>query len=113
MTIHVDEPSAPPSGAGNSRRNFILQQGLCEPAAATCPRLFSALLFQPRIIGPWVILATIFQSRYAFFALGAVLWWNVLLPRFNPFDAVYNAVFGRSRGMLLTPAPAPRRFAQS
>ena len=113
MTLESDPSSAPPVAACDSRRNFILQQGLCDPAAGSSPRLYSALLFQPRVIAVWAILATIFQSRYAFFALGALLWWNVLLPRFNPFDAIYNAIFGRRSGMMLEPAPVPRRFAQS
>src|SRR5262249_45634551 len=80
--------------------------------AATCPRLFSALLFQPRLIGPYVIVATILQSPIMFLVLGGLLWWNALLPRFNPFDAIYNALLGKSRGVKLEPAPAPRRFSQ-
>jgi hypothetical protein len=47
-----------------------------------------------------------------FFALTAVLWWSALAPRFNIFDALYNWILARSRGSSLTPAPAPRRFAQ-
>jgi hypothetical protein len=112
MTTTTDTPSAGPSGGPDSRRNFILQQGLCEPAAGTCPRLYSALLFQPRLIGVWVIAAVILQAPLMFLALGALLWWNALVPRFNPFDALYNAMLGRARGMTLTPAPIPRRFAQ-
>jgi predicted CDP-diglyceride synthetase/phosphatidate cytidylyltransferase len=35
------------------------------------------------------------------------------LPRFNPFDALYNLMFGSRPGNIrLEPAPAPRRFAQ-
>jgi hypothetical protein len=41
------------------------------------------------------------------------LWWNVLLPGLNPFDALYNVLFAAPPGLLrLGPAPAPRRFAQ-
>jgi hypothetical protein len=47
-----------------------------------------------------------------FFALAAVLWWSALVPRFNIFDALYNWILAPSRGTRLTPAPAPRRFAQ-
>ena len=123
MTLPVDAPSAPApapasnvpgrgSGARDARRNFILQQGLCEPAAGTCPRLYSALLLQPRVVGLWVVVGTILQAPVVFFALGAVLWFGALAPRLNPFDAVYNRMLGRARGMMLTAAPAPRRFAQ-
>jgi hypothetical protein len=94
------------------QRNFILQQGLCEPAAGTCPLQYSALLFQPRLIGLWLVLAIILQSQVMFFALAAVLWWSALIPRLNPFDALYNWIFTRSRRTSLSSAPAPRRFAQ-
>ena len=93
-------------------RNFILQQGLTEPAAEACSMQYSALLFQPRIVGFVLLIGTILQSPIVFFVLAALLWWSGLLPRLNPFDAIYNATFARSSGMKLTPAPAPRRFAQ-
>lgn len=95
------------------RRNFILQQGLDAPARESCPVRFSALMFQPRVVGLLVLLAVVFQSSGIFLALSAVLWWNVLLPRYNPFDAVFNRTLGaRPGGVPLSPAPAPRRFAQ-
>lgn len=94
------------------KRNFILQQGLGEPVEAICPLQYSALLFQPRLIGLWLLLATILRSQPMFFILAAVLWWSALLPRLNPFDALYNRMFSRRRGMPLAPAPPPRRFAQ-
>ncbi len=35
------------------------------------------------------------------------------MPRWNPFEALYNATLGRRPGTVrLSPAPAPRRFAQ-
>lgn len=35
------------------------------------------------------------------------------MPRWNPFDALYNSTLGRSPGRFrLGTAPAPRRFAQ-
>jgi hypothetical protein len=95
-----------------AKRNFILQQGLGEPEAATCPRQYSALLFQPRLLGPAVIIATILQAPLVFFVLAAVLWWSAILPRLNPFDALYNSTLARSSGITVTSAPAPRRFAQ-
>jgi hypothetical protein len=96
-----------------AKRNFILQQGLYEPAAETCSLQYSALLFQPRVIGLWLVVAVIVQAPLGFFALAAVLWWSALVPRFNPFDALYNWTLARSGGSTLTAAPAPRRFAQA
>jgi len=93
----------------NTKRNFILQQGWCEPAAATCPLQYSALLFQPRLIGITIVVAVMLQSPVVFFALGAVLWFSATAPRLNPFDALYN---WKRRGIALTPAATPRRFAQ-
>ncbi|HKA41536.1 MAG TPA: DUF4395 family protein [Burkholderiales bacterium] len=101
--------ASPPSDA---KRNFILQQGLGEPVAATCPVQYSALHFQPRLVGLTVLVAAALQAPLVFFALAAVLWWGALVPRLNPFDALYNFTLARSSGMTLLPAPAPRRFAQ-
>jgi hypothetical protein len=112
MTVGANTRSAAQSSDSNAKRNFILQQGLCEPVAVTCPLQYSALLFQPRLVGLWVVLATILQAQLMFFALAAVLWWSALAPRLNIFDAVYNWILARSRGTRLMPAPAPRRFAQ-
>jgi len=101
-------------------RNFMKQQGFAEEAAATCDMHFSGLYFQPRIVGPLVVvgivlnvLGLIFAAAVLFFALSAVLWWNVALPALNPFERFYNAVIAAPRGKtLLPPAPGPRRFAQ-
>jgi Domain of unknown function (DUF4395) len=41
-----------------------------------------------------------------------VLWWSALVPRLNPFDALYNWTLARPGGITLTSAPPPRRFAQ-
>jgi hypothetical protein len=41
------------------------------------------------------------------------LTWNVALPALNPFEKTYNRFLAGRRGTPpLTPAPAPRRFAQ-
>lgn len=97
----------------DSRRNFILQQGLEPPAQECCPDRFSALMFQPRMIGAFVLLAVILQSPAIFLVLSGVLWWNVLVPRANPFDAFYNRTLANRPGAVrLEPAPPPRRFAQ-
>ena len=110
MTLNAQ--STYPSAAPNAKRNFILQQGLCEPAAGTCPLLYSALRFQPWVVGSWVLVAAILQGPYLFFALAALLWWSALVPHLNPFDAIYNWTLARSSGITLVSAPAPRRFAQ-
>lgn len=100
---------------GDSRinRNFVMQQGLGEQAEGSCGRVASAHLFQPRVIGPIVLIATLLQSAGIFLTLSAVLWWCALVPRYNPFDAIYNATLGARPGAVhLGPAPAPRRFSQ-
>ena len=96
------------------RRNFILQQGFVEPAPEVCPRQYSALHFQPRAVLLWLLAGILFQSTLLFSALCAVLLWSALLPKLNPFDAVYNWTFGNREGAFhITPAPAPRRTAQA
>jgi Domain of unknown function (DUF4395) len=96
-----------------AKRNFILQQGFSEPAEQTCGRQFSALQFQPRVIFVLVVIAMLLQSAVPFLALAAILLWNALLPRWNLFDAIYNATLGSRPGVIkLQPAPAPRRFSQ-
>jgi hypothetical protein len=93
-------------------RNFILQQGLRAPAQ-NCPLRFSALMFQPRAVGSILVLAVALQAPAIFLVLSGVLWWNVLFPRLNPFDAIYNRTLGARPGAdRLEPAPPPRRFAQ-
>jgi hypothetical protein len=100
-------------GSPSSKRNFIIQQGLGEPLAASCPLQYSALLFQPRLVGLVVLMAVILQEPRVFLALSGVLWWSALVPRLNPFDALYNRALAlRPGGFALPPAPSPRRFAQ-
>ncbi len=99
--------------SADPRRNFILQQGLDAPAQEGCPARFSALMFQPRVVGSVLLLAVILQSPTIFLVLSGVLWWNVLLPRLNPFDGIYNRTLGARPGAVrIDPAPPPRRFAQ-
>jgi hypothetical protein len=74
----------------SAARNFILQQSLEAPDAASCPVLTSALLFQPRLVGLRGLIAAFLQSGPLFAALAVVLWWSALLPRWNPFDALHN-----------------------
>ncbi|MBP2674056.1 MAG: hypothetical protein H6Q84_896 [Deltaproteobacteria bacterium] len=97
----------------DAKRNFVLQQGLHVAEHENCGLRFSSLMFQPRVVGTVLLAAVILQSPAIFLVLSGVLWWSALLPRRNPFDAIYNRTFGARQGALrLDPAPAPRRFAQ-
>jgi hypothetical protein len=97
----------------DSERNFILQQGLDDTEPKDTHPRFEALLFQPRLIGLAVLAGILLQSPAVFFGLWALLWWSALLPRLNPFDALYNLTLGARPGAIaLGPAPPPRRFAQ-
>ena len=98
--------------ATRSKRNFIIQQGFPEPSAEMCDRQYSAILFQPRLLGLAFVVGSALQLPAVFFALGAILWWCMAFPRLNPFNAVYNRVLTRLSGITLTPSPAPRRFSQ-
>lgn len=93
-------------------RNFMMQQGFREEADSACDMHFSGLYFQPRIVGPLVLVAIVLRSPVLFLALSAVIWWNAL-TKWNPFELFYNRVIARPRGRLaLGPAPPARRFAQ-
>jgi hypothetical protein len=99
--------------AGSTELNFVRQQGLSETDAETCRCRFAALMFQPRIIGLLVVLGLLVQAWPLFVMLAAVLWWNVLVPSRNPFDAIYNRLIAAPGSLPHLPlAPAPRRFAQ-
>ena len=101
------------SRVATRKRNFILQQGLPDTSTASCPGQYSALQFQPRLVGLVVLVAVVLQEPRVFLALAGVLWWSALVPRLNPFDALYNRTLAtRPGGIALQPAPAPRRFAQ-
>lgn len=95
------------------QRRFILQQGLPEPEPFTCSRQYSALLFQPRVIGVLVSVGALAGAVPVFAGLAAALFWSAALPRLSPFDATYNALFAARTGQALGPAPGPRRFAQA
>lgn len=95
------------------RLNFIQQQGFRNATASACEFQYPALMVQPKLIGIIVVSGIVFQSWPLFLILSAVLWWNVLLPAMNPFDALYNGLIAGPKGLpRLTPAPGPRRFAQ-
>ncbi len=97
----------------SAKRNFVEQQGFRDTGADSCGHLFPALMFQPKLIGILVIIGLVLQNGLFFLILSAVLWWNVLVPGLNPFDALYNKLIAEPKGLpRLTRAPAPRRFAQ-
>jgi hypothetical protein len=94
--------------------NFMRQQGFPEEPGDACDMHFAGLYFQPRIVFALVLVAVVLQSAPLFLAISAALWWNVLLPSLNPFEAAYNRWIAMPRGLQpLPPAPAPRRFAQA
>lgn len=93
--------------------NFMRQQGFPDEPHDACNMRFEGLYFQPRIVFPLVLVAVLLQSGPMFLVLSAMLWWNVLVPRLNPFEMAYNKLVAARRGTPpLTEAPAPRRFAQ-
>ncbi len=97
----------------SSEMNFVRQQGFRDASAQACSRQYPALMWQPRVIGVLVLIGAVLQSWTFFFVLGAILWWNALLPRLNLFDAAYNSLIAGPKGLpRLASAPAPRRFAQ-
>ena len=96
-----------------AKRQFVRQQGFGEVPPAACGYQYSALMFQPRLLAVLVLLAILLQSAALFLVMAGILWWNVLAAPRNPFDAVYNRAIAGPRNLpSLTPAPAPRRFAQ-
>ena len=97
----------------SAQLNFVQQQGFRDATAPGCGSHYTALMFQPRIIGVLVGIGLILQAWPIFLILSAILWWNVLVPALNPFDALYNRLIAGPKGLpRLTAAPAPRRFAQ-
>ncbi len=94
-------------------KNFMRQQGFADEADSACDMHFSGLYFQPRIVGPLVVLGIVLQSPVFFFVLSAILWWNVVFPKRNPFEMFYNRVIAAPKGRpALSPAPPGRTFAQ-
>jgi len=99
--------------SGSAKLNFIRQQGLENIEEKECVTCFPALMFQPRLVGILVAVALLRQSGVLFLVLAVLLWWNVMLPALNPFDALYNLLVAGPRGYpLMGSAPPPRRFAQ-
>ena len=97
----------------SAKLNFIEQQGFKNPSGPACEVRYTALMFQPRLLGVFVLAGLILQSGFLFLILSAILWWNVFVPALNPFDAIYNSFIAGPKGLhRLTPSPGPRRFAQ-
>lgn len=97
-----------------AKLNFIRQQGFRDASPKACDYQYPALMWQPRVIGILVLVGLVLQAWLYFLALSALLWWNVVLPALNPFDALYNHLVAKPKGVpRLSPAPAPRRFAQA
>lgn len=96
-----------------AKSNFVRQQGFPDASPEACSYMYPALMWQPRVIGVLFLIGLALQSAPFFLALGALLWWNVIFPAYNPFDALYNLAVKPTSVPRLPPAPAPRRFAQA
>jgi len=98
---------------GTANLNFVRQQGLKEANAQSCDLAYPALMWQPRAIFVLAVLGLLLESGWYFVALGAILWWNAIVPGLNPFDAIYNRLVLKRKGLSpVGPARAPRRFSQ-
>ena len=84
-----------------AKRQFVRQQGFGDAPPASCAYQYSGLMFQPRLLAAIVLLAILLQSAAMCLVLAGILWWNVLVPRRNPFDALYN------RTIAAAPEPSP------
>ena len=81
----------------NSKDQFIRSLGYLDPHADD--RLYSALMLQPRMVGAVTVTAVLLQSPWLFLALSGALGWSALVPTRSLFDAVYNSVVARPRGL--------------
>ena len=95
-----------------SKADFIRQMGFTTERCQD--GLYSALMFQPRVIAGVIVAGVVLQSPSIFLALSAVLWWSALVPSHNPFDAFFNrAMADPKRRGAVPAAPPPRRFSQA
>ena len=95
-----------------SKIEFMQQQGFTTEGCQD--GLYSALMFQPRVVGVVVISSAVLQSPWLFLALSTVLWWSVLIPRHNVFDAFFKYVIANRMRLAAVPATPPaRRFSQA
>jgi hypothetical protein len=94
----------------NSKVQFVRSLGYLDPHSDD--HLYSALMLQPRIVGAVTVIGVLMQTPWLFLALSAALGWSAFVPTRSLFDAIYNHVVARRRGLApLGAAPAPRRFA--
>ena len=77
--------------------NFVRQQGFRDASPQACDYQYPALMWQPRAIGLLSLVGLVLQAWPYFFALSALLWWNVALPRLNPFDLLYSRLVAKQR----------------
>jgi hypothetical protein len=90
----------------------VRQQGFS--VARPDHQLYVALMLQPRTIACLIVMGVVLQSAWLFLAMSAVLWWGTVFPAHSLFDAAYDQLVARPRGLPRIPsAPAPRRFAQA
>ena len=93
--------------------NFLRQQGLEEASQHTCAYQYPAMMLQPRAIGILVLIGLILQSWIYFLVLCGLVWFSAGFPALNPFDALYNRLVAKRKGLpRMGPARPPRRFAQ-
>jgi hypothetical protein len=88
-----------------SKVDFIRQQGFTTEGCQD--GLYSALMFQPRVIAGMVITSVVLQSPWLFLGL-SVLWWSALVPSQNAFDTFSNHVMADPMRLAAMPA-APRQ----
>lgn len=92
--------------------DFVTGQGFSGASSESCAVQYPALMFQPRLITAIAAIGIITQSAPLFLALGFLLSWCALVPRWNPFDRLYASLVAHPRGLPPLVAPPPRRFAQ-
>ncbi len=86
-----------------AKRQFVRQQGFGDAPPASCAYQYSGLMFQPRLLAAIVLLAILLQSAAMCLVLAGILWWNVLVPQRNPFDALYNRTIAAPRNLPRSP----------
>jgi len=95
-------------------RRFLIQLGFDPGQKHSIPAFANTLLFQPRLVGLWVLTGAALQSWAVFGSLALVLWWGAIMPRWNLFDALHHRLLARRPGVPPVPAAlAPRRAAMA
>lgn len=104
----------PFTSARHSKDLFIRQQGLDAPPDPESEAImYSALQFQPRLIGVLALAGVGLHSAAILLAVGATLLCGAIAPRWNPFNALYNYTLGAKRGSFLLRSAPPRVFAEA